>query len=108
MSVWYRVRDLAAARAFYGDVLGFAETFNDEEGRWARLRRDDMEIALWEAQGDEGGVASVSVPDLRAEVERLRRERVEVGVILELHGQVRLVDVFDPDGNRIQLTEEIA
>ena len=26
----------------------------------------------------------------------------------ELTGQMRLVDVFDPDGNRIQLTEEIA
>jgi catechol 2,3-dioxygenase-like lactoylglutathione lyase family enzyme len=107
VSVWYRVRDLAAARAFYRNVLGFDETFADEDGRWARLRRDDMEIALWEAQGDEGGVASVSVPDLRAEVDRLRGEGVEVGVILELHGQVRLVDVFDPDGNRIQLTEEI-
>ena len=107
MSVWYRVRDLAAARAFYQNVLGFKETFTDEDGRWARLRRGDMEIALWEAQGDEGGVASVSVPDLRAEVERLRSQGVEVGVILELHGQVRLVDIFDPDGNRIQLTEEI-
>ena len=107
MSVWYRVRDLAAARAFYRNVLGFDETFTDEDGRWARLRRDDMEIALWEAQGDEGGVASVSVADLRAEVERLRDGGVEVGVILELHGQVRLVDIFDPDGNRIQLTEEI-
>ncbi len=107
MSVWYRVRDLAAARAFYQNVLGFKETFTDEDGRWARLRREDMEIALWEAQGDEGGVASVSVPDLRAEVERLRSQGVEVGVILELHGQVRLVDIFDPDGNRIQLTEEI-
>jgi catechol 2,3-dioxygenase-like lactoylglutathione lyase family enzyme len=108
VSVWYRVRDLAAARAFYRNVLGFDETFTDEEGRWARLQRDDMEIALWEAQGDEGGVASVSVPDLRAEVERLRDQGVEVGVILELHGQVRIVDVFDPDGNRIQLTEEIS
>ena len=29
-------------------------------------------------------------------------------MIVELHGQVRLVDVFDPDGNRIQFTEEIA
>ena len=107
MSVWYRVRDLTAARAFYRDVLGFEERFTDEDGRWARLRRDDMEIALWEAQGDEGGVASVSVTDLRAEVERLRADGVEVGVILELHGQVRIVDVFDPDGNRIQLTEEM-
>jgi hypothetical protein len=28
-------------------------------------------------------------------------------VIVELHGQVRIVDVFDPDGNRLQLTEEV-
>jgi catechol 2,3-dioxygenase-like lactoylglutathione lyase family enzyme len=101
MSVWYRVRDMAAARAFYRDVLGFEERYSDEDGRWARLRRDDMEIALWEAQGDEGGVASITVPDLRAEVDRLRENG------LELHGQVRIVDVFDPDGNRIQLTEEV-
>jgi catechol 2,3-dioxygenase-like lactoylglutathione lyase family enzyme len=107
MSVWYRVRDMAAALAFYRDVLGFEERYADEDGRWARLRRDDMEIALWEAQGDEGGVASITVPDLRAEVDRLREHGVEVGVILELHGQVRIVDVFDPDGNRIQLTEEV-
>lgn len=107
MKVWYRVRDLDAGRAFYVGVLGFEELFADEEARWARLRHEDMEIALWEAQGDEGGVASVTVPDLRAEVERLRAAGVEVGVIVELHGHVRIVDVFDPDGNRIQLTEEI-
>ena len=49
-----------------------------------------------------------TVADLRDEAERLRGAGVEVGVVIELHGQVRLVDVFDPDGNRIQLTEEIA
>ena len=108
MSVWYRVRDLAAARAFYCDVLGFEERYADEDGRWARLRRDDMEIALWEAQGDEGGVASVDVADVRAEVDRLKSLGVEVGVIVELHGHFRIVDVFDPDGNRIQLTQELA
>jgi catechol 2,3-dioxygenase-like lactoylglutathione lyase family enzyme len=105
--VWYRVRDLDAGRAFYTGALGFEEVFADEEGRWAQLRRGDMEIALWESQGDEGGVASVNVDDLRGEVERLRAAGVEVGVIVELHGQVRIVDVFDPDGNRIQLTEEV-
>jgi catechol 2,3-dioxygenase-like lactoylglutathione lyase family enzyme len=107
VTVWYRVRDLDAARAFYAGVLGFEEVFADEDARWARLRRGDMEIALWEAKGDEGGVASVSVPDVRAEVDRLRAAGVEVGVIVELHGQVRIVDVFDPDGNRIQLSEEV-
>jgi catechol 2,3-dioxygenase-like lactoylglutathione lyase family enzyme len=107
LNVWYRVRDLDAALTFYTGVLGFEEAFVDEDARWARLRRGDMEIALWEAKGDEGGVASVSVPDLRGEVERLRAAGVEVGVIIELHGQLRIVDVFDPDGNHIQLTEEI-
>ena len=107
MSVWYRVRDLEAGKSFYRDLLGFHETFHDKEGRWAQLQRGDMVIALWEAQGDEGGVASVNVDDLRAEVERLRAAGVEVGTIVELHGQVRLVDVVDPDGNRIQFTEEI-
>jgi catechol 2,3-dioxygenase-like lactoylglutathione lyase family enzyme len=107
VSVWYRVRDLAAARDFYRDVLGFRETFSDQDGRWLQLQRSDMVIALWEAQGDEGGVASVSVEDLRAEVDRLRGLGVDVGTIVELHGQVRIVDVFDPDGNRIQLTEEM-
>jgi catechol 2,3-dioxygenase-like lactoylglutathione lyase family enzyme len=108
MRVWYRVRDLNAGRAFYTGVLGFEETFADEEGRWAQLQRGDMEIALWEAQGDEGGVASVTVSDVLDEAERLRAAGVEVGVVIELHGEVRIVDVFDPDGNRIQLTEEIA
>jgi hypothetical protein len=28
--------------------------------------------------------------------------------VFELHGQMRLVDVFDPDGNRIQLAQDVA
>jgi hypothetical protein len=27
--------------------------------------------------------------------------------VLELHGEVRLLDVFDPDGNRVQLVQEL-
>ena len=107
MSVWYRVRDLEAGTSFYRDLLGFHETFHDQEGRWAQLQRGDMVIALWEAQGDEGGVASVDVADVRAEVDRLKSLGVEVGVIVELHGHFRIVDVFDPDGNRIQLSEDV-
>jgi hypothetical protein len=30
-----------------------------------------------------------------------------VGVVLELAGQMRLVDVFDPDGNRVQLAQPL-
>ena len=107
--VWYRVSDLDAARAFYRDRLGFTETFVDWDDRWARLERGSMEIAL--AEGDpreEGGVAHVDVEDVKAEADRLRGEGVQVGVVLELHGQMRLLDVFDPDGNRVQLAQDLA
>ena len=107
--VWYRVRDLDAGLAFYRDKLGFTETFVDENDRWARLERGGMEIALAEGEPEEdGGVAYVDVVDIKGEAERLRAEGVEVGVVLELHGQVRLLDVFDPDGNRVQLAQDLA
>jgi catechol 2,3-dioxygenase-like lactoylglutathione lyase family enzyme len=106
--VWYFVRDLDAGRAFYTGKLGFSETYLDEDDRWAKLERGAMHIALAEGepQGD-GGVATVDVDDVKAEGERLRGEDVEVGTVLELHGEIRLLDVFDPDGNRIQLVQEL-
>ena len=107
-TVWYRVRDLDAGRAFYRDVLGFEEVFVDFDDGWSRLRHGGMEIALAEGDPSESsGVAHVDVEDVKAVAERLRAAGVEVGVVLELHGQIRLVDVFDPEGNRIQLAESL-
>jgi catechol 2,3-dioxygenase-like lactoylglutathione lyase family enzyme len=107
--VWYFVRDLDAGRAFYTGKLGFTETYVDEDDRWAKLERGGMQIAL--AEGDpseDGGVATVDVDDVKAEAERLRGDDVEVGTVLELHGEVRILDIFDPDGNRLQLVEDVS
>ena len=107
--VWYHVRDLAAARAFYKDKLGFTETFADDDGTWVKLERNGMEIGL--AQGEpqeDSGVAHVDVEDVKAAAEELREAGVEVGVVFELHGEIRLLDVFDPDGNRLQLAQELS
>jgi len=107
-TVWYRVRDLDAARAFYRDMLGFEEVFVDVDDGWSRLTHGETEIALSAGEPDEsGGVAHVDVEDVKSDAERLRAADVEVGVVLELHGQIRLVDVFDPDGNRIQLAQSL-
>ena len=104
--VWYRVRDLGKARAFYTGKLGFTET-HAHDG-WVKLERSDMRIALAEGEPDEDGlVASVDVDDVKDEVERLRGEQVSTGTVLELHGEVRVVDVFDPDGNRLQLVQQL-
>lgn len=107
MTVWYRVRDFDAGRAFFRDTLGFEETFVDFESSWARLRRGEMVVALAEGEPENGGVAHVDVEDVKAEAERLRADGVNVGTVVELHGHVRLVDVFDPDGNRIQLAQDL-
>jgi catechol 2,3-dioxygenase-like lactoylglutathione lyase family enzyme len=106
--VWYRVRDLQAARAFYKDKLGFTETYVDEEITWVKLERNGMEIALAEGEPEEGGVAHVDVADVKAAAEKLREQGVEVGVVFELHGEMRLLDVYDPDGNRLQLAQELS
>ena len=112
MRIWYRVSDLEAARGFYRDVLGFTETFVDEEEGWVSLDRGDTEIAIGEADevgaDSEGQVATIEVEDVKAERERLAAAGAEVGTVLELHGTMRLLDVFDPDGNRIQLAEDLA
>ena len=107
MTVWYRVRDLDAGRAFYRDTLGFEETYLDFDAGWAQLQRGEMVIALAQGEPEDGGVAHVDVTDVKVEAERLRAEGVNVGTVLELHGHVRLVDVFDPDGNRIQLAQDL-
>jgi catechol 2,3-dioxygenase-like lactoylglutathione lyase family enzyme len=107
MRVWYHVRDLDAGRDFYTQRLGFTETYLDEEGRWAKLERGEMQIALAEGEPEEAGVATIDVEDAKAEAERLREQDVEVGTVLELINEVRLLDVFDPDGNRVQLVEQL-
>ena len=49
----------------------------------------------------------MDVEDIKAEADRLRGESVDIGTVLELHEEVRVVDVFDPDGNRLQLVQQL-
>ena len=104
--IWYQVRDLDKARAFYTDTLGFTETYADDD--WASLEHGEMRIALAEGEPQpEGPVASVDVDDIKGEADRLRAKSVDIGTVLEIHDEVRVVDVFDPDGNRLQLVQQL-
>ena len=107
-TVWYHVRDLDAARRFYREMLGFEETGVDLSERWSQLKHGEMEIGLAEGEPqDDGSVAHVDVSDLKAEADRLRGADIEVGIVFELQGEIRLLDVYDPDGNRVQLAQEL-
>ena len=108
-TLWYYVRDLAAARTFYTSKLGFSETWVDEARTWAKLERAGIEIGLSEGEPDkDGAVAHVDVDDVRSVADEFRAAGVDVGVVFELHGQMRLVDVLDLDGNRLQFAEEVS
>ena len=107
-TVWYHVRDLDGARRFYRETLGFDETAVDFSERWSHLRHGDMEVGLAEGEPQvDAAVAHVDVDDLKSEADRLRNAGVDVGIILALQGEMRLLDVYDPDGNRIQLAQEL-
>ena len=49
-TVWFRVKDLDAARTFYRRTLGFEEAYVDEADRWARLVHGGAEVALAEGE----------------------------------------------------------
>jgi catechol 2,3-dioxygenase-like lactoylglutathione lyase family enzyme len=106
-TVWYHVRNLDEGRRFYRELLGFEETAVDFEQGWSQLERGEMEIGLVEGEPAEDGVAHVEVDDVRAEADRLRNAGVQVGIVLELPGELLLLDVYDPDGNRLQLSQEL-
>ena len=108
-TVWYHVKSLDDARRFYRDTLQFEEMAVDFQERWSHLKRGEMEVGLAEGDPrDDGVVAHVDVDDVKAEADRLRDEGVNVGVVVEIpQGVMRLLDVYDPDGNRIQLAQEL-
>jgi catechol 2,3-dioxygenase-like lactoylglutathione lyase family enzyme len=108
-TVWYYVRDLDAGRRFYRETLGFEETAVDFADRWSHLRHGAMQIGLSEGEPqDDGAVAHIDVDDVKGEAERLRAAGVQVGTVVEIpHGVMRLLDIYDPDGNRIQLAQEL-
>jgi catechol 2,3-dioxygenase-like lactoylglutathione lyase family enzyme len=117
LQLWYRVSDVEAARDFYTRELGFKEVYFDQDDRWVRLAHEGFELALAEGEfsgaeqagkGEGGAVATIDVEDVKAEADRLRAAGVNVGTVVEIPGTIRLLDVFDPDGNRLQLAEDIA
>ena len=117
------VGDLAAAKKFYGDVLGFSEFWrgssDEQQLSWVNMRVPDgtdyIEFMLYKdlPQPDRRGSAHhicLEVPDMDKAVAMLeakparqtydRKMEIRVG-----RNRRRQCNLFDPDGTRVELME---
>jgi lactoylglutathione lyase len=125
MHVGFLVDDLDKSMQFYGGILGFKETWRGGSSpavlSWVNLRvpegDDYVEFMLYsqlpapDQRGTKNHV-SLMVPDAEKAVEQLKARaargmydkeiKVQVGV-----NRKRQVNLFDPDGTRIELMEPV-
>ncbi len=83
------VRDVARAVVFYAEKLGFAAVH--VEGGFAVMRRDEVEIHLWEANSP--GTAGAE-PHLAGSASC----RVKVTGLRELYAELQVTGVIHPNG----------
>jgi len=83
------VRDVPKAVAFYEEKLGFAAVH--VEGGFAVLRRDEVEIHLWEAN-------SPGTPGAEPHLAGSASCRVKVSGLRELYAELQAAGVIHPNG----------
>jgi lactoylglutathione lyase len=124
MHVGVIVRDLPKAMAFYRDILGFAETWrgaarDSETLSWVNLKVPDggdyVEFMLYAQQPapDRRGVQHhlcLEIEDAETAVARLNRRRYRQSYTRDIEirtgiNRKRQVNLYDPDGTRVELME---
>jgi catechol 2,3-dioxygenase-like lactoylglutathione lyase family enzyme len=107
---------------FYGKILGFQETWrggaNPKQLSWINMRvpdgNDYVEFMLYDkTPGDYGGKnhIALSVPDINKAAAILQQRVASAGYSKELIvktgiNQKRQMNLFDPDGTRVEMMEE--
>ncbi len=106
------VVDIERALGFYGAVLGMRTTFtNGDPVGFVILQRDAAEIHLTRVPGHRAGTSNVAhllVSDAAALFEQCVRARMRIIKGLRDHDfGLRAFVVADPDGNRIDIGQEL-
>lgn len=119
--VGFLVGNSARSVAFYRDVLGFKETWrgssNSKQLSWINMQvpdgKDYVEFMLYSGQPSNFGArnhVSLLVPDVQQAIETLRARAYDKAYGRPLVMQVgkngkRQVNLYDPDGTRVELME---
>ena len=106
---WYPVKDLNAAKKFYGEVLGLKKTF--EMDGWCEFSHAEGAASiglsqLGEGEEERGATVVLRVDDLaRVQKELASKGTKFEGDLHEIPGVVRIATFRDPAGNRLQLCQ---
>ena len=106
---WYHVKDLNAAKKFYGEVLGLKKTL-EMEG-WCEFSHADGAASIGlnkmrESDDEQGATVVLRVDDLDRTQNELSEKGVKFeGEAYEVPGVVRIATFRDPAGNRLQLCQ---
>jgi len=103
------VDDIAAARRFYGEVLGLPRNENLDHEDWVEYEAANVTLAVMTPETHEYEFAALppstialGVPDVAAAKAELEGKGIEVGEMWD-SGVCRGAGVSDPAGNRILL-----
>lgn len=112
---WIVVKDFKKAVQFYTEVVGLKLIAMHEEFPWAELEGYEGGAKLGiSGEGDgfkagDNACVTFTVESIeQAREELLAKGATCVGEIQEVPGHVKLQMVVDPDGNHVQLVEEIS
>ena len=114
--VWYTVTDWPRAKKFYEEALGLTPTFGMDQMGWQQyaVAPGSPDLAIGRAQPGQstgaggGAIAVLAVKDIEAARKRLIGNKVRCDEVMEIPNTVRLCMFYDPDGNRLQLSQAVA
>ena len=105
--------DMAKAKSWYQDVLGFNFLYEVPDIGWCELatETEGVNVGLSQVESPKvgaGPVPTFGVKDIDAARARLEANDVRFdGDTQEIPGMVKLATFFDPDGNALMLFQEL-